>query len=157
MGDHITLYNYTGESNRVSKNLSGGITYDVPVYSDTIDFHDPEFLIESTISAAYNYCEIEEAGLTRYYFARIENVREGLSRIICTLDPLMTFDVGSVPIIPARVSAAGKNNPYIIDPRQPVETTTEHYNILFNGANFDYNNMTLVAGIVGTGGTPTNI
>lgn len=155
MADHITLYNYTGESNRVSKTLSSGLTYSLPVYRDTIDFHDPEFLIESTISASYNYCEIEEAGVTRYYFARIENVREGLSRIVCRLDPLMTFDVGSVPIIPARTSAI--NNPYIVDPRQPVETTEEHFNILFSGANLDYNNMCLIAGIVGTGGEPMNM
>ena len=156
MADHITLYNYTGESNRISKTLSGGSTYSLPVYRDTVDFHDPDFLIEATISAAFNYCEIEQGGVTRYYFARVENVREGLSRIVCTLDPLMTFDVSSVPVIPARSSS--HRNSFLIDTSRPVEVTVQHYNVPFSGgSNLDYNNLTMVAGIVGSGGDPTNL
>jgi hypothetical protein len=59
-------------------------------------------------------------------------------------------------VIPART--ANENNRYITDITQPVEQRTQHYNILFTGgANLDYDNMTLIAGIVGTGGTPTNM
>ena len=79
MADHITLYNYSGEINRVNKTLSGGSSYTLPVYVETIDFHDPDFTIQETVSASYNYCEIEQGGTTRYYFIRVENVREGLS------------------------------------------------------------------------------
>lgn len=155
MADHITLYNYTGESNRVDKTLSGGLEYKLPVYRDTLDLHDPDFLIEQTIEASYNYCEIEEAGVTRYYFCRIENVREGLSRVSCTLDPLMTFDVKSVPVIPARSSS--HRNSFLIDTSRPIEVTVQHYNVPFSGDNLDYANMCLIAGIVGSGGDPTNM
>lgn len=154
----LTIYHYAGEPQRVNKTLTDATPITpAPIYRDAIDFHAPTIDVEMDIDTGFNYCSIEQNGRTRYYYMRVINVRRGLSRLVCDIDVLMSYDVGSVPIIPARVSAAGKNNPYIIDPRQPVETTTEHYNILFNGANFDYHNMTLVAGIVGTGGEPTNI
>lgn len=154
----LTIYHYAGEPQRVNKTLTDATPINpAPIYRDAIDFHAPTIDVEMNIDSGFNYCAIEQNGRTRYYYMRVINVRRGLCRLVCDIDVLMSHDVGSVPIIPARVSAVGKNNPYIIDPRQPVETTTEHYNILFNGANFDYHNMTLVAGIVGTGGEPTNI
>lgn len=155
MADHITLYNYSGEINRVNKTLSGGSSYTLPVYVETIDFHDPDFTIQETVSADFNYAEIEQGGTTRYYFIRVENVREGLSRISGRLDPLMTFDISDVPIIPHRSSS--RYNAYIVDNKRPVETTIQHYNLMFSGADLDYANMSLIAGIVGSGGDPTNM
>lgn len=149
----IYLYRYSGENERVDK-LS--MLSDVSTYSgnfrDSVDLHSPVFLIEDTVPASYNYCCIAVGTETRYYFARVENVRTGLSLIHCDIDVLMTFDISAVPVIPAR--SASVNNPYIIDTRQPVETTIQHYNLLFSGDNLDYNNMCMIAGIVGTGGQP---
>lgn len=155
MANHITLYNYTGENTRVNKTLSGGLSFtETVIYRDSMDFHNPVFNLESNISPDYNYCEIEQDGITRYYFCRVENTRRGLSTIYCDLDVLMTFNVQDVPCIPARSESA--NNAYLIDTAQPVETVVEHYNVPFNGDNLDYTNMSLIAGIVGTGGEPTN-
>ena len=113
------------------------------------------FPIESDVSPAFNYAEVEQDGTTRYYFARVENVRRGLSMIHCTLDVLQTFDLSAVPVVPARSS--NRYNAWLIDTRRPVETTVQHYNVPFSGDNLDYANMSLIAGIVGTGGEPTNI
>lgn len=155
MANHITLYNYTGENTRVNKTLSNGLLFQETVlYRDSMDFHNPIFNLESNISPDYNYCEIEQDGITRYYFCRVENIRRGLSTIYCDLDVLMTFNVEDVPCIPARSESV--NNAYLIDTAQPVETVVEHYNVPFNGDNLDYTNMSLIAGIVGTGGEPTN-
>lgn len=153
----ITLYQYSGEPQRADKTsmLTSAVQISPLIYRDSIDFHAPVFDVQQDLSAAINYAKIEQDGRTWYYFCRIENIKRGLSRVYCDIDVLMSFDVMQVPIIPARTSAV--NNPYIVDPRQPVETTEEHFNILFSGANLDYNNMCLIAGIVGTGGEPTNM
>lgn len=156
----ITLYKYAGNVKQVDKKsmLTNAIVYsgETTNFRDTVDLHSPDFMVNATISADYNYCSITVDGITRYYFARVVNVRTGLSLIHCDLDVLTTFDLSNVPVIPART--ANENNRYITDITQPVEQRTQHYNVLFSGgANLDYSKMTLIAGIVGTGGTPTNM
>ena len=154
----VKLYRYNGETERVDKSqmLTGEKTYsgNHVDFRDSVDLHAPQFIINETVSAVYNYCVITVDGVTRYYFARVVNVRTGLSAIICDIDVLMSFDVSVVPVIPYR--SQSDYNRYIIDTTQPVDVRTEHFNLLFNGANLDYNNMSLIAGIVGTGGTPTD-
>lgn len=152
----IVLYHYSGENERVVKtsDLTDATTYSGN-FRDRVDLHDPVFTVGADVSASYNYCSVTVGNETRYYFARVENVRTGLSLIRCNLDVLMTFNVLDVPVIPYRSASA--YNRYIIDASQPVDVRTEHFNLLFQGGgDLDYNNMTLVAGIVGTGGTPTN-
>lgn len=152
---NITLYHYSGENERVDKSgaLSDAANY-TGDFRESVDLHNPDFLINDSVPASYNYCAITVGTETRYYFARVENVRTGLSLLHCDLDVLMSFDVSNVPVIPYRSASA--YNRYIIDASQPVDVRTEHFNLLFDGANLDYNNMSLVAGIIGTGGTPTN-
>ena len=161
MADSITIYNYVGEPNKLDKTTSLGtalLTISSPTYRDSIDFHNPVFTFESTATLApnMNYCKIVYGTITRYYFCRVVNTRRGMLTFYCYPDVLTTFAsaIKNVPIIPAR--SAVKNNPYLIDTRQPVETSVQHYNLLFDGDNFDYNNMSLVAGIVGTGGNATD-
>lgn len=153
----ITLYKYAGNVKQVDKKsmLTNAALYSGD-FRDSVDLHSPDFYINDTIPADFNYCEVTVGAITRYYFARVVNVRTGLSLIRCDLDVLTTFDLSNVPVIPAR--AETENNRYITDITQPVEQRTQHYNVLFSGgANLDYSNMTLIAGIVGTGGTPTNM
>lgn len=152
---NITLYHYSGENERVNKTgaLSDAASYSGD-FRESVDLHNPVFMVNDTIPASYNYCVITVGSETRYYFTRVENVRTGLSLVHCDLDVLMTFDVSNVPVIPYRSASA--YNRYIIDASQPVDVRTEHFNLLFSGDNLDYHNMTLVAGIIGTGGTPTN-
>ena len=152
---NIVLYHNSAENERVNK--TPYLTDETPYsgdFRDSVDLHNPVFMINDTIPASYNYCKITVGTETRYYFARVENVRTGLSMIHCTLDALMTFDISAVPVVPARSESA--YNDYIIDTAQPAETRVQHYNLLFSGDNLNYNNMTMIAGLVGTGGTPTD-
>lgn len=51
---------------------------------------NPSFQIETTNPSSYNYCYIQEFG--RYYFITdITSVRNGLWRIDCSVDVLMSF------------------------------------------------------------------
>lgn len=151
----IVLYHNSAENERVNKTpyLTNESAYSGD-FRDSIDLHNPVFTINDTVSASYNYCKITVGTETRYYFARVENIRTGLSMIHCALDVLMTFDISNVPVVPARSESS--YNDYIIDAMQPAETRVQHYNLLFSGDNLDYSNMTMIAGIVGTGGTPTD-
>ncbi len=155
MADHITLYVYSGENNRLTKTLTNGAVFNQPVYRSEIDFHDPVFTIESTVSAVYNYCEIEEAGVVRYYFAQVENVREGLSRITCRLDVLQTYSaqIKNCPCIPIRSS--DQYNSWIYDSQLPFEVAATSYSLPPVGqagvdyAVWDYDNMSLIVGAIG--------
>ena len=152
---NISLYHYSGENTLANKTAL--LTDETPYsgdFRDSVDLHNPVFMVNDSIPASYNYCKITVGAETRYYFARVENVRTGLSLVHCVLDVLMTFDISGVPVIPYRSASA--YNRYIIDSSQPVDVRTEHFNLLFSGDNLDYTNMTLIAGIVGSGGTPTN-
>ena len=159
MADSITLYNYVGEPNKLDKTADLGtavLTISSPTYRDSFDIHNPVFNFETTSANIpnVNYAKIVYGNFTRYYFCRGVNTRRGLVTFYCFPDVLTTFAaaIRGVPIIPARCADNDNNNPFLIDSRQPVETTVQHYNIPFNGDNFDYDNMSLIAGIVGTGG-----
>lgn len=153
----ITLYKYAGNVKQVDKKsmLTNAAVYSGD-FRDSVDLHNPDIMINDTVPADYNYCAVTVGTITRYYYAHVVNVRTGLTLVRCDIDVLTTFDLTQVPVIPART--ATENNRYITDITQPVEQRTQHYNVLFSGgANLDYSNMTLIAGIVGTGGTPTNM
>ena len=151
----VETYTYTGENNRVVKTdfltLIGTYTGN---FRDSIDLHNPVFTVEATVSPEVNYCKITVDSVTYCYFCSVENVRTGLSVLHCSRDVLTVPGLLDVNIVPAR--SASRYNAWLIDTRRPVETTVQHYNLLFNGSGFDYSNMSLIAGIVGTGGEPTN-
>lgn len=149
------LYNVSDNVKKVVKNLDNVVTT-----VGLIEPYKPLSDITGTVVVngydttrfVSNYAKIDD----KYYFITDREILNG-GMIMFTLrvDVLMTYDVSAIPVIPDRTSSV--NNPYIIDAQQPVETTEEHYNLLFSGANLDYNNMCLIAGIVGTGGEPTNM
>ena len=146
------------EVNKGTKLASAGASYidytDI-VFRDEIDFHEPVFTISADVSANYNYCSIEGAdGVRRYYYAEVINVRTGLTVVRCSLDVLSNINTANVQVVVDRSSDVV--NPYLVDGSRPVEVRVQHYNVPFKGGAFlDYDNMTLVAGIVGTGGNPT--
>lgn len=154
----ITLYKYGGNRKKVQKNLGEGTSIVGTItFRDTAELHSPYFTVGANLSADYNYCSISGVDeTTRYYFCTVSNIRTGLSGVDCTIDVLKTYNVLDVPVVPARSSS--RYNSYLIDGRYPIETTIQHYNVPFEGgAILDYNNLTLVAGIVGSGGTPTDL
>lgn len=153
----VQLYTYAGENNRVNKTpymVPQGLPYSGDIRG-SIDMHNPDITINATISAEINYCSLTNGSETYYYFCRVENVRTGLSVLHCTRDVLMISGIMDVSVIPSR--SASRYNAWLIDTRRPVETTVQHYNLQFSGAGFDYSNMSLIAGIVGTAGSPTNM
>lgn len=119
----ITLYRYAGTIARMTKT---GLLYDRldisdPVYRGEIDFHAPVFDVEQDLSAAYNYCVIQQDVHTWYYFCQIENIRRGLSRVTCKLDTLGSYrDAILNTKVWCRRSAV-KQTPYITDGRAPIE------------------------------------
>lgn len=153
---HISVYRYTGENNRVNKESDLTLIAEYNGnFRDSVDLHNPEFLVNATLSPAVNYCRILLDGVTYSYFCRTENVRTGLTLLVCHRDVLTIPGLLSVPVIPER--SGSRYNAYLVDSRRPVETTVQHYNLLFSGDSLDYTNMSLIAGIVATGGEPTNI
>lgn len=125
MANHITLYNYNGQNNVIGKTLESGLTFPVSaesiLYRSAIDFNFPVVILESNISPAYNYMEIEQDGVTRYYFARVENTRAGLSTITGMKDVLQTFDLSNVTVIVRRTANMNYQCQYIVDDKAPIE------------------------------------
>lgn len=127
---NVTLYHYDGDNRKISKTLSGGILYSSVIFRESIDFHDPEFTIEETVDPNFNYCEItfinESPGsnISKYYFASVENVREGLSLIRCRLDVLMTYaaSIMNLPVNVIRSSDMNIQSPFVPDPKAPFES-----------------------------------
>ena len=154
----IYFYNYTGDNRIINKTISETPLQTVQTATPFRPLSDlTGTLLLTYVATAYaaNYCSF---GGKYYYITDRELLPGQKMQIICRVDVLKTYaeQIKSVNIIPARSSDNEKNNPFLIDTRQPVETTIQHYNIPFNGANLDYANMTLVAGIVGTGGNATD-
>lgn len=152
---NCTLYNVSDNVKRVVKNL-GNVVATVGL----IEPYKPLSDITGTVVVngydttrfVSNYAKIDN----KYYFITDREILTGgMIQFTLRVDVLMTYGVAAIPVIPIRTSVV--NNPYIIDTQQPVEATEEHYNLLFSGANLDYSNMCLIAGIVGTGGEPTNM
>ena len=72
------------------------------------------------------------------------------------VDVLMNMDKTKVFVIPARSEFIEESNMYIADNSYLFDSRVQHYNLFFKGANLDYDHMTIVAGIVGSGGNPTS-
>lgn len=123
MANHITLYNYDGDNRVISKTLANGTSFTSVVYRDSVDFHSPVFSVESNVSPDLNYAEIEQDGSTRYYFARVENVRNNLSLIHCFLDVLMTYktEILETYCICKRTANMNYQCQYIVDAKAPIE------------------------------------
>lgn len=145
-----------GKGTKLASAGASYVDYTILAFRDEVDFHEPEFTIAADVSTNYNYCSIKGADdVRRYYYAEVINVRTGLTLVRCRLDVLSNINPANVQVVVDR--SADVNNPYLVDGSRPVEVRVQHYNVPFTGgASLDYSNMTLVAGIVGTGGNPIN-
>lgn len=85
----ITLYSTGSEYERITKNLSSGLTLTGNIRGDS-SITNPSFLIEHQNPSQYNYCYIPEFG--RYYFITdIISYRTNIWRLECSVDVLMSF------------------------------------------------------------------
>lgn len=86
---NIILYVTTSERQQINKTLIDAITFTGSLRSES-SVLNPSFLIETTNPTGYNYCYIQ--AFSRYYFiTNITSVRNGLWRIDCAVDVLMSF------------------------------------------------------------------
>lgn len=136
----ITIYNYSGEPNRINKTLTGG-TQMTGTMRNPSEVVTPTVLI-SADPIGCNYAYISE--LHRYYWitdTRI--VRNGLYEIQLKSDPLKSFaaDIMELPAYCMRTDRYGEygSSPYIIDQYAPVaaydKIVTYDLGELFIGAN----------------------
>lgn len=88
---NITLYSTSSDPRVVSKALSGATTLSGCIMRRETDVINPQFEIETASApTAYNYLYCDYTG--RYYFIReIAMVRNGLFRLSCHVDVLMTY------------------------------------------------------------------
>ena len=88
---NITLYNNTSDPRAVTKALTGAATLSNCIMRDETEVVNPQFEIETASApTAYNYLYCDYTG--RYYFIReITMVRNGLFRLSCHVDVLMTY------------------------------------------------------------------
>lgn len=85
----IVLYVNSSERNAVNKNISNALTLSGTLRGES-SIIKPVFMIEHSNPSGYNYCYI--SSFNRYYFINnITSVRNGLWRIECNVDVLMSF------------------------------------------------------------------
>lgn len=88
----IILYQINSEYERLNKTLSSGLTLTGTLRGES-SIINPSFIIETQNPSSYNYCYIQD--FNRYYFiTNITSVRNGLWRINCEVDVLMSFKSG---------------------------------------------------------------
>lgn len=86
---NIVLYVNSSERNAINKSLSNALTLSGTLRGES-SIINPTFMIEHINPSGYNYCYI--SSFNRYYFINnITSVRNGLWRIECTVDVLMSF------------------------------------------------------------------
>lgn len=127
---NIYLYNVSDDPKVLDKTLGTGILYSGD-FREAIDLHVPDFRIEDTVNADYNYCSITipheapDPDEVRYYFVEVENVRTGLSILHCTLDHLMTFNAAiKAAKVWCRRSAVLQSR-YMYDSKAPISQKKE--------------------------------
>lgn len=96
-----------------------------------------------------NYVQLDN----KYYFVyNREILVGGMMDIYLKVDVLMSYDLSNVPVLVSRSSNV--MNPYIFDKNQQFEVRCQHYNVPFSDVSLDYNNASIVAGIIGNNGDP---
>lgn len=118
----VTVYNVTSEPNALRKTLGTGTQYTGTVRDPgEISVTDPVILIAAGLDPSVNYCYISDFG--RYYFVRLNSVREGLTELICSVDVLMSYqsDILNMSVIADRTNTENDQySSYLIDEKQRV-------------------------------------
>ena len=125
----IQLINMTQEKNKVTKNVTAGIS--IPgTLRDGTDVVNPSILVEKTVESicGYNYAYIPE--FKRYYFINnISSFRNSLSVISMTVDVLRTYQstILNSNVIIVRSSDSNDSLFNMPDDRYPVlQSETSH-------------------------------
>ncbi len=85
----IVLYVCTSERQAINKTIGSAATFTGSLRGES-SVINPSFMIETANPTGFNYCYIQ--AFSRYYFiTNITSVRNGLWRIDCSVDVLMSF------------------------------------------------------------------
>lgn len=143
----IIFYKYTGENNRLYKNLSDGKTISCN-FNLEYDLINPKIRIVTSDTFDYNYCYIPS--LKRYYFID-ENMikRNNFYEMQLTLDVLMTYQ-NEILNLYGTVTQSDKYN-YLQGANIPVNSKTNLKKYEFNDVfNHDGNYVLLTVGYKGS-------
>lgn len=113
------------------------------------------FIIVSYDAEGYK-CNYVVLGSKNYFITDRELLNGNRMRIILHVDVLMNMNKTKVSVIPAKSEFVEESNMYIADSSYLFDSRVQHYNLFFDGDNLDYDHMTIIAGIVGSGGDPTS-
>ena len=119
---NIILYQTFSERERINKTLSNELTLTGTLRGES-SVINPTFMIETSNPSSYNYCYISEFG--RYYFiTNITSVRNGLWKINCSVDVLMSFktDILNLNVIVSDLSIGESRESTYINGSQWVST-----------------------------------
>ena len=117
--NHILVYNVTDENSKVFKSLLYGYKHK-GIFRDNVDLINPVFEMESNNVLSFNYVYLNMFG--RFYFVdSIECVRNGLYRIYCSVDVLMTYREQLKDLQVYVTRQENTYNEYLPDEKLPVE------------------------------------
>lgn len=135
MKTNITLFQYIGERNRMTKTLENGINI-------VGDFNTEYNLINPTIKLAafekldYNYCYIPDSG--RYYFIdRVIERRTGFFECYLTEDVLQTYHDEILTLYGTVTQSQSQNYLLSNTPEQIAKPTIDKYTFDNSGFNSD--------------------
>lgn len=118
------------ERNAINKAISNQVTLSGTLKSDC-SVISPSFVINAVNPSAYNYCYI--AAFNRYYFiSDITSVRNGLWRIDCSVDVLMSYkdEILALDVIVSDASVGDNQPTYMMGDvwKTSVKTKTDVIN-----------------------------
>lgn len=111
----IKLYKNHSEKNKINKNLTGEVEYSGTLRDET-SVINPVVLLHAENPSLYNYAYIPQ--FHRYYYIRdISSVRDGLWRIVLSVDVLESFksDILNLNVILSDTETTGQSYYYAGD------------------------------------------
>ena len=144
---NITLYRNNSDTRVIDKSLTSIVQKDVEPY-DVEDILNPSFILGSDADMTCDYVYIPT--FHRYYYAKITLMENGLYRLDCNVDPLMSFrtQIKNQPVIITKVDDDAVCNKFIPDGNYITQANRFIQNIPFSSNQFSANpsNILLVAG-----------
>ena len=127
---NIVLCVNSSERNAINKTISNQITLTGTLKSDC-SVINPSVLVNAENPSEYNYCYIE--AFNRYYFiSDITSVRNGLWRIDCSVDVLMSYrnEILALDVIVSDASVGDNQPTYMMGDvwKTSVKTKTDVIN-----------------------------
>lgn len=149
----VYMYITQSEKNAIFKSLQSVQAFEGSLLDET-SIINPTFLVKADNIIPYNYLECRE--FNRYYFIDdVVSVRNGLWRVSCTVDVLMSFrtDILSLECIVEKQENQFQSNPYLNDGSYIADSRVGIEKVEFAGGSRFLDSGQLVLITLGPGGT----